>query len=375
MKALFLIFHGFNPSNGISKKIHSQVNALKACGVDTRLCYLQEPAGKKLRMIDSDILVDYGNGIKGKILKRIEYNSIANYVIKENVRFIYMRSDLNANPFLIQMIKKVRKAGVSIVMEIPTYPYDKEEDTFSRKIQRLIDRIYRYRLAKYLDKIITFSDFNTIFGVSTIRISNGVDFMQISLKQHINDTSHELHLIGVAEIHYWHGFDRLVKGLGYYYQTNPEYKVYFHLVGDLFGERERKEILPLIKEFHLEKYVILHGSKHGEELDQLFEQADMAIGSLGRHRSGITSIKTLKNREYAARGLSFIYSEIDNDFDDKPFIMKIPANESPIDIPKIIDFYKHQSFSPMAIRTSIQSLSWENQMRKVLTQCKCHEII
>ncbi|MEG2480028.1 MAG: hypothetical protein RSA50_07120, partial [Mucinivorans sp.] len=43
--------------------------------------------------------------------------------------------------------------------------------------------------------------------------------------------------------------------------------------------------------------------------DDLFEQADIAIGSLARHRSGITTIKTLKNREYAARGIPFIYSE------------------------------------------------------------------
>ena len=30
MKALFLIFHGFNPANGISKKIQYQVDALHA---------------------------------------------------------------------------------------------------------------------------------------------------------------------------------------------------------------------------------------------------------------------------------------------------------------------------------------------------------
>ena len=47
MKALFLIFHGFNPANGISKKIQYQVDALQACGVDTRLCYMREPAGRK----------------------------------------------------------------------------------------------------------------------------------------------------------------------------------------------------------------------------------------------------------------------------------------------------------------------------------------
>ena len=136
----------------------------------------------------------------------------------------------------------------------------------------------------------------------------------------------------MAEVHYWHGFDRLVSGLADYYRTNPEYKVYFHIVGPLSGEREREDILPLIRDNHLEPYVLLHGPLHSEELDAQFEQADFAIGSLGRHRSGITYIKTLKNREYAARGLAFTYSETDEDFDSMPYVWKVPADESPIDI-------------------------------------------
>ena len=92
----------------------------------------------------------------------------------------------------------------------------------------------------------------------------------------------------------------------------------------------------------------------------------MAIGSLARHRSGITNIKTLKNREYAARGLSFIYSEQDSDFEDKPYILKVPANESPIEVNKIIEFYKKLNPIPLEIRGSIFSLSWEAQMNKVI---------
>lgn len=114
------------------------------------------------------------------------------------------------------------------------------------------------------------------------------------MKQSQNDTSHELHLIGVAEVHYWHGFDRMVNGMAEYYRTNPDYKVYFHIIGPLSGEREREEILPVVRNNHLEPYVIMHGPLHGEELDIQFERADFAIGSLGRHRSGITYIKTLK---------------------------------------------------------------------------------
>lgn len=370
MKVLFLIFHGFNPANGISKKIHYQVDGLKSCGIDTRLCYIDETTGRKLRIVDNNILKDYGTGIKSKILKRIEYSSIVRYTRKENIDLIYMRSDHNANPFTIYMVYKLRKTGIKVVMEIPTYPYDKEYNSFQERIPLFIDQCFRKILAKQLCYIVTFSDYQTIFGRPTIRISNGIDFNHIPLKCHINDTSHELHLIGVAEIHYWHGFDRLVMGLVNYYKSQPSYKVYFHIAGWFFREREKNAILPIIKQYGLEKYIILHGARHGKELDDLFEQADMAIGSLARHRSGITHIKTLKNREYAARGLSFIYSEIDSDFEDKPYILKAKADESPIDIPTILKFYKNQALSPAQIRESVLPLSWKNQMRKVLNKLR-----
>ena len=367
MKALFLIFHGFNPANGISKKIHYQVNGLKACGVDTRLCYMDETTGRKLRMVDNHVLRDYGSGLKSKLLKRTEYSSIIEYARKERIDFVYMRSDHNANPFTIHMVRKLKETGIKVVMEIPTYPYDQEYESLSRRKFLFIDQCFRKILARQLCGIVTFSDYPIIFGKPALQISNGVDFSQIPLKRKINDTNHELHLIGVAEIHYWHGFDRLVRGLANYYQTHPSYKVYFHIIGEFFGEREKKEILPVIKQHGLEEYIILHGARHGKELDDLIEQADMAIGSLARHRSGIIHIKTLKNREYAARGLSFIYSEIDSDFENKPYILKAKADESPIDIDQIIEFYKRQKLSPEQIRNSILSLSWKSQMNKVLS--------
>lgn len=367
MKALFLIFHGFHPANGISKKIHYQVNGLKACGVDTRLCYMDETTGRKLRMVDNHVLRDYGSGLKSKLLKRTEYSSIVAYARKERIDFVYMRSDHNANPFTIHMVRKLKEAGIKVVMEIPTYPYDQEYESLSRRKSLFIDQCFRKILARQLRGIVTFSDYPTIFGRPALQISNGVDFGQIPLKRKINDTNHELHLIGVAEIHYWHGFDRLVRGLANYYQAHPSYKVYFHIIGEFFSEREKKEILPVIKRHGLEKYIILHGARHGKELDDLFERADMAIGSLARHRSGIIHIKTLKNREYAARGLSFIYSEIDSDFENKPYILKAKADESPIDIYPIIEFYKRQKLSPEQIRNSILPLSWKSQMNKVLS--------
>lgn len=102
-------------------------------------------------------------------------------------------------------------------------------------------------------------------------------------------------------------------------------------------------------------------------MDEIFDRCDFGIGSLARHRSNITKIKTLKNREYAARGLGFVYSEIDEDFEDMPYIIKAPADETPLDISRIVDFYNSTNLEPIEIRKSIEpNLSWKNQMQKVI---------
>ena len=364
-EALFIVFHGFDPNNGISKKITYQINAINACGIHTHLCYMDEINNKR-RMVDNQVIADYGTGIKSKILKRTEFSSIVKYAIKENITFVYIRSNHNANPFTINMVKRMKKAGMKVVMEIPTYPYDAEYLSQGMGKQIFQDRIFRKSLAKQLDAIVTFSDYSEIFGKKTIQISNGIDFDSIKIKSISTNDSSVINLIGVAEIHPWHGFDRVIKGLAMYYAKPHGITVKFHIVGYFFFNNDELYFKQMIANNHLEQYVILHGKKHGDELDTIFDTCDFGIGSLGRHRVGIDKIKTLKNREYAARGIPFIYSETDEDFEKQKYVLKAPADETPIDINRIISFYQHLTLSPVDIRTSIEHLSWNHQMQKVV---------
>lgn len=369
MKVLFLIFHGFEKANGISKKVRYQVKALKDCGLDTRICHYDiTPDGNRYWMVNGKVLADLGKGMLGKIRKRYDFSSISDYVLREGIELVYIRSYHNANPFTIRMVRRMKRNGAKVVMEIPTYPYDQEYTTRYMKMELFVDKRFRHRLALVLDGIVTFSNEKKIFGQKTIRISNGIDFDAVPLKKQINDTTCELHLLGVAEVHYWHGYDRLLSGLADYYQIEQDYKVYFHIVGPIVGERERQDLLPIIHNNRLEPYVTLHGPIHGAALNECFEQADFAIGSLGRHRSGITCIKTLKNREYAARGLAFTYSETDDDFDHMPYVLKMPPDDSPINIIELINFQRSLKMTPQEIRESIQPLSWKAQMNKVIVE-------
>ena len=374
MKILFLVYHGFSDESGISKKIHYQVKGLRQNGHEVHLCYYDfDTRGHRCRYVDDKVIKDYGLGNMAAIRARIDLGCICRYCVDNGIEIVYARSFMNASPVLVRLFRKLNRHGIKCVTEIPTYPYDQEFKGYplKYKIPLYIDMMYRSALASKMQAIVTFSSEKTIFGKRTICISNGIDLDSIPI--HNPKKQQDIHLIAVAEIHYWHGFDRLVAGFGEYYKSNPNgRKVYFHVVGweDDRGTTSNGYLTveQMARKYGIEKYVINHGKLFGDKLDEGFNQCVFAIGSLGRHRSGITEIKTLKNREYAARGISFIYSENDSDFDDKPYIIKAPADESPINVGEIINYIDSHDFNPAEIRKTVEHLSWKYQMEKVITE-------
>lgn len=381
MRILFLVYHGFSEVSGISKKIHYQVKGLRENGHDVRLCYYGfAENGHRCRYVDNEVIKDYGKGKLSGLCQRISYNCIFDYCIREGIEFVYARCFQNANPWLIHLFKKLRKAGIHAVTEIPTYPYDAEfvGFPFLTRMNLKIDQLFRNKLSAQMDAIVTFSDAKEIFGQCTICISNGVDLDSIPLHQPLA-YSHQpsaIHLIGVAEVHYWHGYDRLIAGIGKYYSQQPTANSqhpdgYFHIVGgvgasEMYDSMHAPGFHELIEKYAIQDRVFFHGQLFGDALTDVFNQCQFAVGSLGRHRSGITNIKTLKNREYATRGIPFIYSEQDSDFDGQPYVLKAPADESPIDIQSIIHFIDGFHMKPMEIRKTIINLSWKAQMKVVI---------
>ena len=377
MKILFLVYHGFSEVSGISKKIHHQVKGLRENGYEVHLCYYgYAENGHKCRYIDDEVIEDYGKGLFAGLRQRIDYECIYEYCKLNGVHLVYARCFQNANPWLIRLFKRLRKLGIKTVTEIPTYPYDAEfvGFPFITRVNLKIDQLFRNRLSKQMDAIVTFSDAEQIFGQRTIRISNGVDFDSIPLHDYHPLSDGAIHLIGVAEVHYWHGFDRLIAGMGEYYKnTSKPRSIFFHIVGgvwksEMYDSMHAPGFVELMDRYGIRDKVFFHGQLFGEELDNVFNQCCFAIGSLARHRSGITLIKTLKNREYATRGIPFVYSEIDTDFEDKPYVLKVPADESPIDVQRLLDFIDSYHFDPFDIRRTVEHLAWKHQMQQVIDQ-------
>ena len=377
MKILFLVYHGFSEVSGISKKIHYQVKGLRENGYEVHLCYYDFDAnGHRCRYVDDKVIKDYGTGALAGLRQRIDFDCIYDYCRDNGIQFVYARCFQNASPFLIRFFKKLKKLGIKAVTEIPTYPYDQEfvGFPFMTRMNLKVDQLFRRNLYRQMNAVVTFSDADTIFGQRTIRISNGVDMDSIPLHNFQPSEDGSIHLIGVAEVHYWHGFDRLIAGLGEYYRNTPNPRdIYFHIVGgvwksEMYDSIHAPGFSELMDKYGIRNRVIFHDQLFGEELNNVFNQCCFAIGSLARHRSGITVIKTLKNREYATRGIPFIYSEQDSDFDHQPYVLKVPADESPIDIQKIFDFMNYFTLKPSEIRMTVEHLAWRIQMQKVVEQ-------
>lgn len=366
MKILFMTFHTMAQHSGISRKILNQVEALRECGVETALCFMQiDAAGHRYRLVDGTAIEHFGAGALGKARSLTAYAATLRHILDSGYNAVYVRHERNANPWLARMFQKLRAHGVKIFVEIPTFPYDGEKEEASRvaRLVQTVDRMYRQRMFKHVDRVVSFVNVPQIFGVPALPISNAINFSDIPVKPRVNDTRSVFTFVAVAEMQAWHGLDRMIRGLAAY---KGDRAARFHIVGEAPGS-EKKLLLRLAQKLSLADTVLFHGGLAGEELHRIVHAADMGIASLGRHRCGISHIKTLKNREYAAYGLPFAYAETDEDFEHMPYIFKVPADESAVDVQGLMAFHDGLPLSPQQIRSSIEdSLSWRVQMHKVV---------
>lgn len=363
MKVLFLTHLYLEESNGITKKIESQVEALRQNGLEVHFCYFSLEQGIRFWSINDNHIDRIGTkkDIIFKTLAGTYYNKIISYIKQEKIDYLYIRYRLNGSPFFNRFLNKVHRNNTKILMEIPTYPYDGEnsQTQFIKRLPVYLEKHARANFHKYIERIITFSDDKEIFGIPTIRISNAIDIKRITLRDKKPNNSH-LNMTGVANLNFWHGYDRLIAGLSEYYKTPKEKEVYFNIVGNGLIKEELEE---LAHKKGVNKYVRFHGPKQNAELDKIFLDTDICIGCLACHRKNIKEVKSLKNVEYAARGIPFVYSENNNDFDKQPYVIKVPQDETPIDILNIIENFYRIRTSPEEIRESISNLTWEKQMK------------
>lgn len=246
---------------------------------------------------------------------------------------------------LVVFLKKLKAEhpGCLVIMEMPVFPYFK--DAYCHNLRHFIrnsplwikDCIYRKKLKGLVDYIATFSDDKEILGIPALHIFNGIDVDSV-VPRTPREPDGALHITSVAVMAVHHGFERLIQGIADYYAGGGKRDILYRVVG--FGNEEPR-YRALVSELGLEDRVIFCGKKTGAELDEIYNETDIAVTSLGMYKIGIKVGSFIKTGEYLAKGIPMLTGcTVDVlDHSDFDYFIEFPSDETPIDIQKVLEFY------------------------------------
>jgi glycosyltransferase involved in cell wall biosynthesis len=304
--------------------------------------------------------------LKRDYLVNIELDNLIRKSGRDDV--LYFRYPFSSI-FLITILKKPRKCKVVLEYQsIEPLEWKLKGEWFSI----LNDRIFGGPVRKYTDAIVGVTDEITDYelkrsgdpGKKHITIGNGFDVDSVCPRKPPQFNRQELSLISVSQVNRWHGIDRIIHGIAAY---SGSCVINLHIVGTGL---EIPTLKKLVSQHGLNDRVIFHGFLTGTELDQLFDQCHVAIGSLGIHRIGLKEASILKAREYCSRGIPFFSAYADPDFpDDFCYALKVPADDTPISIEDIIQFansvYSDGEHPVKMHAYALKNLDWSGKMQKL----------
>lgn len=348
---------------GVANKIKAQAAALAAAGAPVTVF---SPAGGRV-MRDDAVVKDYG----GSKLKRrlVHYYSFYTAIAAHPgpVVFLYIRYQ-RTSPAFLWMLRRLKKKfpELIILVEFPSFPYHREEVTLRDRFLGISDRLLRRFLQQTVDFIVTFSKKSEILGIPTIQTDNGTDVNSVAVLPR-PPSDGPIRLLGLANLSFWHGYDRVLSGLAEYRNSGGMEEVVFEIVGtgnEL--ERLKSDAMAL----DLGRMVNFHGPKRGDALTAIMAQCHIGISSIGMHRLQVDT-SNLKSREFCAHGLPFVIAYSDRDFEGFRFCYDIPSNDTPVDVFGVIDFFRKLSAETPDYRWQMrrfaeERLTWSAKMAPVV---------
>ena len=335
MRLLYLSTWDFSNemADGVCKKIYAQLKVFEERGYSVDFIYIKDGQVFYRKREEESVIARVG-----KIRKTPAYIKMYKYLKNEKYDCVYNRYGM-ADNFYNRVIRKLWKNGAQIYIEVPSYPYEGERAAgILHWIMFKWDILCRSRLKRYVRRIITYTDFDKIFHINTIKIINGIDISSIKPIRNIQRDEKTIHLLIVTLMMRHHGYERLIDGIYEYYKNGGQRDLCCHFVGD--GE-ERNYYESLVEKYNLHARVKFYGMKTKDELDAFYEFADFGVTAMGLYKDNIFLSSELKSREYLAKGLPLISGCQIDIFRgrDEWFYHKFPEDATPINIQQVIDIY------------------------------------
>jgi hypothetical protein len=349
---------------GVASKVRAQARILESLPAQIDMYHLS----------GGDVLCNgkpVASAGSGRVARRLAHYVLFHVALssrREPLDFLYIRYQ-GSSPLLLWALGRLRSRNprMVVVAEIPSWPYHSEAKTIREKLLSWIDLRSRGRLQRHVDRILTFSRQRHILGIPTITTDNGTDLERVPL-QDASRTDGAFRLLGLANLSFWHGYDRVIEGIARYYAGGGDADIRFDIIG---SGSELARLQDLTRQHRLESRIVFHGPLHGADLDALVARADVGISSIGMHRLDVDT-SNLKSREFCARGLPFVIAYPDRDFPvGTPFAYHAPADDSPLEIARLIAFHRHLLGTRPQYRAEMRlhaenHLAWSVKMQPVL---------
>lgn len=333
-----LLYINFDFKNYYNK-CTTQLNSFQEIGFQCYLCYMEDKQLKIMHFKDnlySLVLVKDLNKYNSINIHYFATKFLNEFLQEYNINVIYIRRLMLKSILYYPFIKKVSKF-LNVYYEIPTYPFDLHNNFIYDVKQQIEYFFYKYFLNNHIKKtaVIRQNDHGHLRNICEIQ--NGIDITKYPKPKKEKKDYYEM--VGIAHLQNWHGYDRLIKGI---YNYSHKEKIRFYIISENTSTVD--ELKTLVKEYNLEHIVFFKPKMTLEEIIDFTSTSNIAIGSLGYHRRKAKYDTSLKNKEYCALGIPFLYSILDRSFtNDFPFSYKVDNDESDIDIESVLKWYDQLS--------------------------------
>jgi hypothetical protein len=362
----YVIVTDNNPDSGVLKKVRYQVDTLHDLGFPSELDIITQVERKE----------DETGRINFFYFNALEKTSVfARLARAKKIRNIISSLITSSGPGDVIYYRAFGSLKLSYFPLTFFRPFHRckiisEHNTIEVK-ELLLDGEYASAILNYIFGNLIIGQSNGIIGVTEeitrywtkrlfyrsiphCTIANGIIVDSVPLRKTPLSDPDNLHILFVGNVSRWHGLDRMIQGIAGY---KGSVRVQFHIVGDgdeLDRLKQLKDSIAPHADIHF------HGFMTGHELDAMFDLCHIAVGSLGIHRKGLQQTSELKAREYCARGIPYIIACGDADFpDDFPWIFRLSADESPVEVEKVVAF-AHSVFSGPDPAAAMRKYAQEN---------------
>ena len=358
-----------NLHRGTTKKARYQVAALNELGIASELLIVTQKQGKE--EVFEQVKFFYVETVERKnILSRLDRAKKIRGIISDIITslnpedILYIRGlEFQLLYYPLAFFKPFRKC--KLISEHQSIEI-KQSLLYNSYSSVIIDLLLGNILVGQSDGIVGVTDQITAFWskrlfyrkIPCITIPNGFHVRSVNVRNPPLFNSRDIHVLFVGNVSRWHGVDRMIRGIAEY--RGPA-RIHFHIVGD--GD-EIENLKQLKNTLTPEADIHFHGFLKGHDLDTMFDTSHIAVGSLGIHRKGLSQTSELKAREYCSRGIPYVIACGDSDFPDQfPYILRIPADENPVNIEDVVSFMHKLSNNPdhhHAMRTyAEENLDWK----------------